>query len=250
MRPTLPPPRFLPVPALDRIGRLVFSGRAVHARQGGGVSGDGLWREADRADGGTLFLLVDVEGKGPVAAALLDVLEMALGDSATWDRTPGDLLVELHSQAGQAWAQTQRSFVAQALLVQGDHLLLASAGMPLPCRAAVGGAWETVDAPSQSIALLGRPDLHEEGEPLFPDRRVDLTEGDRYLAVSDGITEAGRPRVLGQAGLLRLLDALPPRLGPDAILRLVFALAAECDGTAWAGDDSTGLCWRLDRPRS
>src|SRR5437016_4166489 len=117
MRPTLPPPRFLPVPALDRIGRLVFSGRAVHARQGGGVSGDGLWREVDRADGGTLFLLVDVEGKGPAAAVLLGVLEMALGDPATWERTPGDLLVELHSQAGQAWAQTQRSFVAQALLV-------------------------------------------------------------------------------------------------------------------------------------
>src|SRR5262249_13696062 len=162
--------------------------------------------EVDRADGGTLFLLVDVEGKGPAAAALLSVLEMALGDPASWDRTPGDLLVELHSQAGQTWAQTQRNFVAQALLVQRDHLLLASAGMPLPCRAAAGCAWECLDAPSQCIGLLGRPDLHDAGGPIFPDRRIDLAEGDRFLAVSDGITEAGRPRVLGQAGLLRLLD--------------------------------------------
>src|SRR5437660_1701322 len=124
MRPTLPPPRFLPVPALDRAGQLLFSGRAVHARQGGGASGDGLWRE------------------------------------------------------------------------------------------------------------------------------VDLAGGDRYLAVTDGITEAGRPRVLGKADLLRFLDALPPRLGPDALLRLVFALAAEYDGPTWAGDDATGLCWLLEGLKS
>jgi hypothetical protein len=247
MRPSVPP-RFVAVPALARIGRFVFAGREVTARVGGGLSGDGLWRESDRPDGGTLFLLVDVEGKGPNAAGLRGVIDLALGDPCTWGLSPGELLVELHSQAGQAWAQMERTFVAQAVLVfpERGHFLLACAGMPGPYRARPSQEWEGLEAPAQSICLLGRPDLHDEGEPIFPDYRIDLGEGDRFLAVSDGITEAGRPRILGLGGVRRLLDGLPEQLAPDALLRLVFALAAECDGPTWAGDDATGLSWRLE----
>src|SRR5262245_39423287 len=57
-------PHFVPVADLERLGRLLVAGRALPARIGAGVSGDGLWREQLRADGGALFLLIDVEGKG------------------------------------------------------------------------------------------------------------------------------------------------------------------------------------------
>jgi hypothetical protein len=246
MHPTTPPLHFVPVADLDGVDRLVYAGQEQPAQRGGGQSVDGLWRETNRTDDGVLFLLIDVEGKGPGSTLLREVIEQALDDPHTWDRLPGELLQELHSLAGAWWAETERTFVAQAVLVfpRGDHFLVASAGVPLPYHAP-GESWRALDVPSQSIRLLGRPDIHAEGEPVFPDRRVDLGTGARYLAVTDGITEAGRPHCLGGAGVLDLLNRLPQGLEPDAILGEVFALAAESDGPAWPGDDATGLSWRL-----
>src|SRR5262245_11986327 len=148
------PPHFVPVEDQDAAcGPLVFSGRAVAARTGAGVSGDGLWREQDRADGGTLFLLVDVESKGPPTIPLRELLELALDDASTKDLDPGDLLVELHSQAAAVWADGGKCFVAQAVLVLPEHgcFLVASAGVPYPCHAAGKGSWQEVVAPSTSI---------------------------------------------------------------------------------------------------
>jgi hypothetical protein len=151
--------------------------------------------------------------------------------------SPGDLLVELHGQAAAVWADTSRCFVAQAVLVLPDHgcFLVASAGVPYPYHAAAGGG----------ISWLGRPDIHEEGGPTFPARRADLAAGDRYLACTDGITEAGRPMTLGPHGLLAFLNAMPDRPGPAELLDRVFALAAKCDGAAWPGDDSTAVAWHV-----
>src|SRR5262249_3970364 len=143
------PPHFVPVEAPDRVGQLAFAGREECAATGGGISGDGLWREQGREDG-TLFLLIDAEGKGPVTAALRETLELALDDDSTWDLSPGELLVELHSQAAVAWAETRRCFVGQAVLVLPSHgcFLVASAGVPYPYHAAAGGPWQIVEAPS------------------------------------------------------------------------------------------------------
>jgi hypothetical protein len=248
MPPAAPSNRFVPVARRERVARLVSAGREQPARRSGGTSVDGLWREIGRDDEGVLYLLIDVEGKSAGSTLLRELIEQALDDPLTWNRCPGDLLVELHSLAGAQWAETERTFVAQAVLVlpQGDHFLVASAGVPLPFHAPNEQSWQTVDVPAECIGLLGRPDLHDDGEPVFPDRRLDLAEGDRYLAVTDGITEAGRPYILGAAGVLALLNGLPTDLAPDAILDAVFALAASRDGPAWAGDDATGLCWRLD----
>src|SRR5262245_41526722 len=190
------PPHFVPVEDQEAsCGPLVFGGRAVAARTGAGVSGDGLWREQGRADGGTLFLLVDVEGKGRITLPLREVLELALDDDATWDLGPGELLVELHSQAAAVWAETERCFVAQAVLVLPDHgsFLVASAGVPYPCHAPAGRPWQVVEAPSKSVSWLGRPDIHEQGGPIFPARMAEMARGDHYLGCTDGITEAGRP---------------------------------------------------------
>jgi hypothetical protein len=250
MRPNASVFRFVSVADRERVGRLVCAGRAEAAQRGGGTSADGLWREVDRPDGGVLFLLIDVEGKGHGANLLRELIEQVLDDPRTWGKCPGELLVELHSLAGAQWAETERTFVAQAVLVfpEGDHYLVASAGIPLPWHAAAGPRWRSLDLPGESIGFLGRPDIHAEGEPVFPDLRVDLRAVHRYLAVTDGITEAGRPRVLGAAVVLTLLNSLPGGLEPDAILDAVFALAAQHDGPSWPGDDVTGLCWRLDGP--
>ena len=149
-------PHFVPVADLERLGRLLVAGRALPARIGAGVSGDGLWREQFRADGGTLFLLIDVEGKGPASAPLREVLELALDDESTWDLPPGDLLVELHSQAAAVWAETGKCFVAQAVLVLPDHgsFLVASAGVPYPYHAPAARPWQIVEAPTKSISWL------------------------------------------------------------------------------------------------
>jgi hypothetical protein len=240
---------FVPVDAHDEAcGPLTFSGRAEDALTGAGFCGDGLWREQDRADGGTLFLLVDVEGKGPPTAPLREVLELALDDDATRDRDPGELLVELHSQAAAVWAENSRYFHAQAVLVLPEEgcFLVASAGIPYPYHAADGRPWQLLEAPSPSCRLLGRPDLHDEGGPIFPARRVAASRDDRYLACTDGVTESGRlVKVLGAGGLLDLLNAMPDRPGPDELLGRVFDQAAARDGSSWPGDDSTAVAWRL-----
>src|SRR3954451_22900329 len=186
-------PHFVPVAGQERLGPLVVASCAVAARAAAGVSGDGLWREQGRADGGTLFLLVDVESKGPPTAPLRELLELALDDAATKDLDPGDLLVELHSQAAAVWADGGKCFVAQAVLVLPEHgcFLVASAGVPYPCHAAAEVPWQEVVATSPSIQWLGRPDIHEEGGPTFPAKRVQAGAGDRYLGCTDGITEAG-----------------------------------------------------------
>jgi hypothetical protein len=248
MRPTASVFRFVPVAPCERVGPLVCAGKEEPARRGGGTSVDGLWREVDRPDGGVLFLLIDVEGKGRGSTLLRELIEQVLDDPRTWGKRPGDLLVELHSLAGSQWAETERTFVAQAVLVhaEGDHFLVASAGLPLPCHAPGAEGWRTLEVPAESIGLLGRPDIHGDGEPVFPDRHVDLTAEHRYLAVTDGITEAGRPRILGSAALLVLLNSLPDQHEPDAVLQAVFALAAQHDGATWPGDDATGLSWRID----
>src|SRR5262245_10898719 len=144
------PPRFVPILGQERLGRLLFAGRAENARVGQGVSGDGLWRECDRSDGGVLFLLVDIEDKGPKTIPLREILERALDDDSTWGLSPGELLVELHSQAAVAWAETGRYFHAQAVLVlpEAGHFLLASAAIPNPYRAAAGASWEVIEAPT------------------------------------------------------------------------------------------------------
>lgn len=243
------PPHFVPVCGPENLGCLAYSGREECSRAFPHVSGDGLWREQGRPDGGTLFLLIDVEGKGPVTIPLRETLELALDDDSTWDMNPGELLVELHSQAAVVWAETERSFVAQAVLVlpSDGHFLVASAGIPYPYHATPGQPWKIVEAPSPSISWLGRPDIHEEGGPTFPDRKVDLAAGDHYLACSDGIVEAGRPKTLGPNGLLEFLNGMADRPRPHELLDRVFGLAAKHDGATWPGDDSTAVAWHLEQ---
>jgi hypothetical protein len=253
------PPHFVPVDGLESDGRLSFAGRALCSSYFPAVSGDGLWRERGRADGGTLFLHFDVESKGPDTVLLRETLEEALGDEEVWDLDPGDLLVELHNVACSIWADTNRSFVAQAVLVQpsSGRFLVSSAAMPYPYHAPAGEPWLIVEAPSTSPGWLGRPDIHEEGPPTFPAREVRMGAGDHYLGCSDGVIEAGRPRrvgpnevtrpnLLGPNELLDGLNAMADRPPLMELLDRVFSLAAARDGDAWPGDDATAIAWRLD----
>ena len=99
--------------------------------------------------------------------------------------------------------------------------------------------------PRQAPQWLGRPDIHEQGGPTFPAKRVPTGAGDHYLGCTDGITEAGRPKTLGTGGLLDFLNAMPDRPAPQGLLDRVFALAAARDAAAWPGDDATAVAWRL-----
>jgi hypothetical protein len=138
------------------------------------------------------------------------------------------------------------------VLVLPDHgsFLVASAGVPYPYHAAAGQPWQIVEAPSTSVCWLGRPDLHDVGEPIFPARRLELKVGDDYLGCTDGITEAGRPATLGHLGLLAILNAMTDRPGPVELLDRVYAAAAARDGATWPGDDCTAVAWRVEAMRA
>lgn len=253
---TEPAPHFRPVTGSGQVGPLRYAGRAVPSRLSENVSGDGMWIEQNRADGGVLFLLIDIESKGPMTLPLREMLGMALRHPSTWELTPSDLLTELHSQAAVVWAETKRSFVAQAVLVlpHEGHFLFASAGIPHPYFARVGEGWKTLEPPAtESIAWLGRPDIHAEGSPIFPNGKVELPRGARLMLITDGLTDAGREivnekgqrQMLGSEGVLSCLNEMTDRPTLDDLLCRVFARAEQQDGAYWPSDDCTALVWEL-----
>src|SRR5439155_12474161 len=60
------------------------------------VNGDGLFVEMGRHDGGAMILLVDVAGHGDPTAVLMACLVASLGDVASQDVAPGELLQRLN----------------------------------------------------------------------------------------------------------------------------------------------------------
>lgn len=246
MRPTSPP-HFAPVSASGRIGRLSFAGLSLPACDGQDANGDGIWIERDRIDRGVHFLLVDIQGHGLDTVMLKEVLESTLRDTVTRNRAPADLLLELHSQVGAVWADLHRFFMAQVVIIYPEQscALIASSGVPYPYQT-TGERWQMIPIPALGPTMLGRPDLFEPGEPKFLTQRIELTPGHTYLGFTDGITEAGRPAIWSDVGILHYLNDLAGIPAPDELLRLVFDKAAQHDGDTWPGDDCTGLAWRLD----
>lgn len=80
---------FSPLPPSLVLGDVEIASLSVPCR-GETVSGDGLFVETGRADGGLMLLMVDVAGHGPAAARIArDIETLHLTAARCRDRTPG-----------------------------------------------------------------------------------------------------------------------------------------------------------------
>ncbi len=210
----------------------------LHPAQGETASGDDLFAETGRADGSTLFLLVDVTSHGPEAAEVVRFLrERLLPDRACAGRTPAQLLQTLHAMLQPVWAQTGRFVAALTLRVGRDGSVQgAVAGVPPPWGRAAGQAWTI--RPISGGVPLGVPMESSYGQTDLP-----LGPAGMLLACTDGVTEAkdSSGQLYGQGPFGRFLAGPGDGLQAAEILDALLADLREHVGEAWPEDDTTLL---------
>jgi sigma-B regulation protein RsbU (phosphoserine phosphatase) len=194
----------LPKPGLAPAGWHV----RFHYQPAGMVSGD--YCDLLETDGGLLFMLGDVSGKGVAASMLMSHLHATFRSLAEAG-LPLDRMVE----------DANRIFCESTLAGQFATLVVG--------RAAHDGSVEFVSAghlPLLHIHVDGATSKDSTGVPLgmfcntrFPVHRLTLAHGDTVLLYTDGLTEA-RNRAGQEYGLprIRALAARHTGIAPDGLI--------------------------------
>ncbi|MFC0505905.1 SpoIIE family protein phosphatase [Micromonospora costi] len=160
------------------------------------------------ADGGSLFFLGDVAGKGVDAAVFTGQLRQSLQALHRVESRPGpllglvnDALLETTQAHGQGRFATLVLGVVRPHRDGGLTLTMAGGGHLPPLVLRAGGEVETVPLRGMLIGVV--PD------PRIGEVTVRLAPGETCVLYSDGVTEArGGPRGEDQFGGRRLVDAL------------------------------------------
>jgi serine phosphatase RsbU (regulator of sigma subunit) len=216
---------------------------AAEPCHGESVSGDGLFVETGRHDGGLMLLLVDVMGHGTGAADTVDDLwRQSLSLPLCWDLGTGELLAVLHQQLQPTWDSYGRFVAAQTLLVDASGRTIegANAALPEPRLGPPGGAWTTWPLPSGSPLGLPVP------IPSYPSATALLHPAYCLLAFTDGVTEAGHSmsRQFQHGPLQAFLASLPAGITPQHLVGELRRVLMSHAGTGWPEDDTTILCLR------
>ncbi len=214
---------------------------AAVPQHGESVSGDGLFVETGRQDGGVMLLLVDVMGHGAGAAATVASLwNQHLPDPACQNRRPAELLTVLHNGLQQEWLTTSRFAAAMALLVnlQARTAEGSNAGLPDPQVGQPGAAWQRWQVPPG--LLLGIPLF----DPPFQDASILLPPGQHLLAFTDGVTEAGsgHSNQFQRGPLQAFLAGLPAGTAPQQVVDGLLQALQTHVGAGWPEDDTTIVC--------
>jgi anti-sigma regulatory factor (Ser/Thr protein kinase) len=163
------------------------------------IGGD--WYDAFRvADGRVVMSVGDVAGSGLDAAATMAAIRQSLRGAAAINPEPS---VMLDAADRVLRSQTPDRFVTAWVGVLDplwSTLACASAGHPAPLRRDADG---TVAALPAGGLPLG---LRERGTDVT--RHLDLPEGSTLLLYTDGLTEAGRDVLAGEAALVEALRAV------------------------------------------
>lgn len=178
-----------------------------------------------RSDGTLLFLLGDVCGNGPEAAALTGSIRHALSALHLVEREPQRLL-DLVNQTLLATGRSRfASLVVGSLTARGAdtmRLALGSGGHPSPLVLRGDGRVEEVVIPGMLVGVTANAKFGQEF--------VELRRGDICLLYTDGISEArGGPSGDEMYGESRLHELLSSCVGlpMDAILAKVDASVRE-----------------------
>jgi sigma-B regulation protein RsbU (phosphoserine phosphatase) len=170
------------------------------------------------------FVIGDVMGKGPHAAARTSAARYTIRAAAIHERAPRTVL-ETVNQAllADPSADADAPFVT-ALFARvepgetGTRVVFASAGHPLPTVLRTTGCTEVAGTPGTLLGVLPAVDL--------ADAVVELAPGDTLVLITDGVHDSGRPFRLQQEGLEDVLRSCAGLSAPGIVEGVHGAIAA------------------------
>ena len=170
------------------------------------------------------FVIGDVMGKGPHAAARTSAARYTIRAAAIHEGAPRTVL-ETVNQAllADPSADADVPFVT-ALFARvepggtGTRVLFASAGHPLPTVLRATGSTEVVGTPGTLLGVLPTVDI--------ADAVVELAPGDTLVLITDGVHDSGRPLRLQQEGLEDVLRGCAGLSAPGIVERVHGAISA------------------------
>lgn len=196
LQQTLLPPVLPEVPGLD------IAARYRPAKAIADVGGD-FYDVFEVQHGAWGFVLGDVSGTGPEAAALTGIARYTVRALASQEHSPAQLLWQLNETLVRFGFQEQFCTTLYAELTptgDGVRMRIANGGHPYPLVARADGSVEELVVKGTLLGLLPNQ--------LPDEREVHLAPGDTVAAYTDGVIEARSPdgRFFGIDGITRVLS--------------------------------------------
>jgi sigma-B regulation protein RsbU (phosphoserine phosphatase) len=169
------------------------------------------------------FVIGDVMGKGPHAAARTSAARYTMRAAAIHESAPARVLETVNTALiAEPDADGDAPFVT-ALFARvepraaGTRVVVASAGHPLPTVLHADGNVEVVGTSGTLLGVLPTIDV--------TDVTIDLAPGDTLVLITDGVHDSGRPARLQQEGLEAVLRECTAA-SADAVVARVHAAVA------------------------
>lgn len=169
------------------------------------------------------FVIGDVMGKGPHAAARTSAARYTIRAAAIHQTAPSRVLETVNTALLAESSPGDDAPFVTALLARvepteaGTRVVVASAGHPLPTVLRADGTTEVVGTPGTLLGVLPTVDL--------ADATIDLAPGDTMVLITDGVHDSGRPARLQQTGLEAVLRQCAG-LSADAVVKRLHAAVA------------------------
>jgi serine phosphatase RsbU (regulator of sigma subunit) len=199
LQSSLLPPQLPEIPGFELATRYRAAGEGIE------VGGD-FYDVFRRAEGEWAFVLGDVVGKGPPAAALTAMARYTMRAAALEHPQPSQVLGLLNDALLREDAPDRLMSAIQGRLVLGGEapvLTVAEAGHP-PLLLARGGRVEPLLTGGRLLGVLPAAELE--------DRSLTLEPGDTIVLYTDGLTDAGAPaRLLKIPDLARAVERVAGR---------------------------------------
>lgn len=199
--------RSLLPPVLPDIPGIEVAARFRPAGEGYEVGGD--FYDVFDTGAGWGFVIGDVCGKGPEAAALTGLARHTVRAAAMQEPQPSRVLTMLNDAIRREHPDSQFCTAAYGSLVPGTAgatLTLASGGHPLPLLLTESGEVHQVGEHGALLGTFPEVELHDE--------RFELERGAALVLFTDGVIEAGEPR--GAFGIEALRALLASSAGLSA----------------------------------
>jgi sigma-B regulation protein RsbU (phosphoserine phosphatase) len=169
------------------------------------------------------FVIGDVMGKGPHAAARTSAARYTIRAAAIHEAAPARVLETVNTAlVAEPSASADAPFVT-ALFARvepaetGTRVVFASAGHPLPTLLRTDGITAVVGTPGTLLGVLPTVDVD--------DATVELAPGETLILITDGVHDSGRPVRLQQEGLEEVLGGCAGMTAEQIVERVHAAVA-------------------------